>query len=226
MGIKKIIAFGSAKGGVGKSSITASIAIGLSKKYKVGILDADIYGPNQDILFQINEKPDLDNTKSIIPIKRKDIEIVSMGFILDSDTSATWRGPMLSGAIKQIINSSKWGNLDFLLIDMPPGTGDSYLTIFDELSVDHFILITSSNKLSISDSRRTISMLNKLEINILGYIENDILGMSNSKTGNLFFKDNINNLGIYNFNKNIYDFNPDYNNPDNDEIISILEKII
>ena len=226
MGIKKIIAFGSAKGGVGKSSITASIAIGLSKKYKVGILDADIYGPNQDILFQINEKPDLDNTKSIIPIKRKDIEIVSMGFILDSDTSATWRGPMLSGAIKQIINSSKWGNLDFLLIDMPPGTGDSYLTIFDELSVDHFILITSSNKLSISDSRRTISMLNKLEINILGYIENDILGMSNSKTGNLFFKDNINNLGIYNFNKNIYDFNPDYNNPDNDEIITILEKII
>ena len=149
-----------------------------------------------------------------------------MGFILDSDTSATWRGPMLSGAIKQIINSSKWGNLDFLLIDMPPGTGDSYLTIFDELPVDHFILITSSNKLSISDSRRTISMLNKLEINILGYIENDILGMSNSKTGNLFFKDNINNLGIYNFNKNIYDFNPDYNNPDNDEIISILEKII
>lgn len=226
MGIKKIIAFGSAKGGVGKSSITASIAIGLSKKYKVGILDADIYGPNQDILFQINEKPDLDDTKSIIPIKRKDIEIVSMGFILDSDTSATWRGPMLSGAIKQIINSSKWGNLDFLLIDMPPGTGDSYLTIFNELSVDHFILITSSNKLSISDSRRTISMLNKLEINILGYIENDILGMSNNKTGNLFFKDNINNLGIYNFNKNIYDFNPDYNNPDNDEIITILEKII
>ena len=226
MGIKKIIAFGSAKGGVGKSSITASIAIGLSKKYKVGILDADIYGPNQDILFQINEKPDLDNTKSIIPIKRKDIEIVSMGFILDSDTSATWRGPMLSGAIKQIINSSKWGNLDFLLIDMPPGTGDSYLTIFDELSVDHFILITSSNKLSISDSRRTISMLNKLEINILGYIENDILGMSNNKTGDLFFKENINNLGIYNFNKNIYDFNPDYNNPDNDEIITILEKII
>ena len=109
---------------------------------------------------------------------------------------------------------------------MPPGTGDSYLTIFDELPVDHFILITSSNKLSISDSRRTISMLNKLEINILGYIENDILGMSNSKTGNLFFKDNINNLGIYNFNKNIYDFNPDYNNPDNDKIISILEKII
>jgi ATP-binding protein involved in chromosome partitioning len=226
MGIKKIIAFGSAKGGVGKSSITASIAIGLSKKYKVGILDADIYGPNQDILFQINEKPDLDNTKSIIPIKRKDIEIVSMGFILDSDTSATWRGPMLSGAIKQIINSSKWGNLDFLLIDMPPGTGDSYLTIFNELSVDHFILITSSNKLSISDSSRTISMLNKLDINILGYIENDILGMSNNKTGNLFPKDNINNLGIYSFNKNIYDFNPDYNNPDNDEIITILEKII
>ena len=166
MGIKKIIAFGSAKGGVGKSSITASIAIGLSKKYKVGILDADIYGPNQDLLFKIYEKPDLSSTKIITPIKRNNIDIISMGFLLDSNTSATWRGPLLSGAIKQIINSSKWGNLDFLLIDMPPGTGDSYLTIFNELSVDHFILITSSNKLSISDSKRTISMLNKLDINL------------------------------------------------------------
>ena len=126
MGIKKIIAFGSAKGGVGKSSITASIAIGLSKKYKVGILDADIYGPNQDLLFKIYEKPDLSSSNIITPIKRNNIDIISMGFLLDSNTSATWRGPLLSGAIKQIINSSKWGNLDFLLIDMPPGTGDSY----------------------------------------------------------------------------------------------------
>jgi ATP-binding protein involved in chromosome partitioning len=226
MGIKKIIAFGSAKGGVGKSSITASIAIGLSKKYKVGILDADIYGPNQDLLFKIYEKPDLSSTKIITPIKRNNIDIISMGFLLDSNTSAIWRGPLLSGAIKQIINSSKWGNLDFLLIDMPPGTGDSYLTIFNELSVNHFILITSSNKLSISDSKRTISMLNKLDINILGYIENNIFDMSNSGNYNLFPKDDIHKLGTFKFNKNMYDFDPSYNNPDNKDIIIKIENII
>ena len=149
-----------------------------------------------------------------------------MGFLLDSNTSATWRGPLLSGAIKQIINSSKWGNLDFLLIDMPPGTGDSYLTIFNELSVNHFILITSSNKLSISDSKRTISMLNKLDINILGYIENNIFDMSNSSNDNLFPKDNINKLGTFKFNKKIYDFDPYFNNPDNKDIIIKIENII
>ena len=115
MSIKKIIAFGSAKGGVGKSSITASIGISLSKNNKVGILDADIYGPNQDILFDIQEKPKFEN-KSIKPIKKNNIDIVSMGSILDDDNAATWRGPMLSSALRQFINSTAWEDLDYLLI--------------------------------------------------------------------------------------------------------------
>ena len=152
MGIKKIIAFGSAKGGVGKSSITASIAKSLSKNNKVGILDADIYGPNQHLLFNIYDKPDLTN-KIIKPINRNNIKISSMGFILDSDKAATWRGPMLSGAIKQLIHSTDWGELDYLLIDMPPGTGDAYLTVFNELDVTHFILTVSYTHLTLPTNR-------------------------------------------------------------------------
>ena len=176
MAIKKIIAIGSAKGGVGKSSITASLGISLSKNSKVGILDADIYGPNQHLLFNINTKPSFED-KSIIPISKKGIQIISIGNILKSEEAAIWRGPMLSGAIKKLIHSTKWDDLDYLLIDMPPGTGDAYLTIFNELDVDHFILVTTENRLAISDLKKTITMLAKLDINILGYIRNNILNI-------------------------------------------------
>ena len=171
MSIKKIIAFGSAKGGVGKSSITASIALSLSKHCSVGILDADIYGPNQHILFDINVKPIIDK-KSINPIDKCNIKLISMGNILDDDKAAIWRGPMLSAAIKQLINSTNWGDLDYLLIDMPPGTGDAYLTIFNELKIDDFILITNPNKLAMSDLKRTVSMLKKLKNNRISIGDN------------------------------------------------------
>ena len=208
MSIKKIIAFGSAKGGVGKSSITASIGISLSKNNKVGILDADIYGPNQDILFDIQEKPKFEN-KSIKPIKKNNIDIVSMGSILDDDKAATWRGPMLSSALRQLINSTAWEDLDYLLIDMPPGTGDAYLTLFKELNVDYFILIAINNILSSSDSLRTISMLNKLNVNILGYIENNIFN-ADKKTIKFFETNGINKLATYSFHERIYNFDPEF----------------
>ena len=224
MAIKKIIAFGSAKGGVGKSSITASIAISLSKKYKVGILDADIYGPNQNILFSIKEKPIIKN-KLIKPIIKNNIEITSMGLILENDVAATWRGPMLSGAIKQLIHSTDWGELDYLLIDMPPGTGDAYLTIFNELKVDNFILINTNHILSLADSNRTISMLNKLNVNILGYIENNIF--NNKKEELNFIKFNgIDKLGSFSFHKKIFNFDPDYNCDESNNIAKKIEKII
>ena len=148
MSIKKIIAIGSAKGGVGKSSMTASIAISLSKNNKVGILDADIYGPNQHLLFNIDTRPSFED-KSIIPSSKKGIQIISIGNILKSEEAAIWRGPMLSSAIKKLIHSTKWDDLDYLLIDMPPGTGDAYLTIFNELDVDHFILAVSYTHLTL-----------------------------------------------------------------------------
>ena len=216
MAIKKIIAFGSAKGGVGKSSITASIAISLSKKCKVGILDADIYGPNQNILFSIKEKPIIKN-KLIKPIIKNNIEITSMGVILENDVAATWRGPMLSGAIKQLIHSTDWGELDYLLIDMPPGTGDAYLTIFNELKVDNFILINTNHILSLADSNRTISMLNKLNVNILGYIENNIFN-TDKKTINFFETNGINKLATYSFHERIYNFDPEFNCEESNDV--------
>ena len=216
MAIKKIIAFGSAKGGVGKSSITASIAISLSKKCKVGILDADIYGPNQNILFSIKEKPIIKN-KLIKPIIKNNIEITSMGLILENDVAATWRGPMLSGAIKQLIHSTDWGELDYLLIDMPPGTGDAYLTIFNELEVDNFILINTNHILSLADSNRTISMLNKLNVNILGYIENNIFN-ADKKTIKFFETNGINKLATYSFHERIYNFDPEFNCEESNDV--------
>ena len=216
MAIKKIIAFGSAKGGVGKSSITASVALSLAKKYKVGILDADIYGPNQNILFNIKEKPIIKN-KLIKPVTKNNLEITSMGLILENDIAATWRGPMLSGAIKQLIHSTDWSELDYLLIDMPPGTGDAYLTIFKELEVDHFILINTNHVLSSADLSRTISMLKKLNVNILGYIENNIFN-ANKRPANFFEINKINKLASYSFHDRILNFDPEFNCEESNDV--------
>ena len=224
MSIKKIIAFGSAKGGVGKSSVTASLALSLSKHSSVGILDADIYGPNQHILFDINEKPIIDK-KSINPIDKCNIKFISMGNLLDNDKAAMWRGPMLSAAIKQLINSTNWGDLDYLLIDMPPGTGDAYLTIFNELKVDEFILVTNLNKLALSDLKKTVSMLNRLNINILGYINNNIFNAEIITEDEYFKANNIKLLGTFLFDSKIHEFDLDYNseisNSISDKIVSI-----
>ena len=221
MGIKQIIAIASAKGGVGKSTICTNLAFQFSKDFNVGILDADIYGPNQHILLDVLEsKPEvkiIDGKKSFIPIKVNNILLNSMGFVLDDDKAAMWRGPMLSGAIKQLIHSTDWGELDYLLIDMPPGTGDAYLTIFNELEVDNFILINTSHILSLADSNRTISMLNKLNVNILGYIENNIFN-AGKKTFNFFETKRINKLATYSFHERIYNFDPEFNCEESNDV--------
>lgn len=212
MTIKKIFAIASAKGGVGKSSITAGIAIEAAKNLKVGILDADIYGPNQHLLFNVNRiKPEIiikDKKKLFKPINSNGVLINSMGFILDNDKAALWRGPMLSGAIKQLIHSTDWGDLDILFIDMPPGTGDAYLTIAKELKPDYSILISTPNILSIHDTNKTIEMFNKLNINILGYIENNITNNINDTELSPFLDNNIDKLDSIPFSTDIYNFNP------------------
>ena len=225
MAIKKIIAIGSAKGGVGKSSMTASLGISLSKNSKVGILDADIYGPNQHLLFNIDTKLSFED-KSIIPTSKKGIQIISIGNILDSEEAAIWRGPMLSSAIKKLIHSTKWDDLDYLLIDMPPGTGDAYLTIFNELDVDHFILVTTENRLAISDLKKTITMLAKLDINILGYIRNNILNIQDEFDDTFFKSNNIPHLGTFLFDKKIYNFDLEYNSDISNEISMIIDSKI
>jgi ATP-binding protein involved in chromosome partitioning len=212
MAIKKIIAIASAKGGVGKSSVTASLAIEKAKNSKVGVLDADIYGPNHPLLFNIeHKKPEIitiRDKKYFKPIISHNVKLNSMGLILDSDKAALWRGPMLSGAIKQLIHSTEWGNLDYLFIDMPPGTGDPYLTINSEIKPDHSILITTPNKLAEHDLVKSIEVFKKLDINILGYVENNISSIKMSYKFNLLNDLNIKKLASINFSDEIYEFNP------------------
>jgi ATP-binding protein involved in chromosome partitioning len=131
-----------------------------------------------------------------------------MGLILDSDKAALWRGPMLSGAIKQLIHSTEWGDLDYLFIDMPPGTGDPYLTINSEIKPDHSILITTPNKLAEHDLVKSIEVFKKLDINILGYVENNISSIKMSYKFNLLSDLNIKKLASISFSDEIYEFNP------------------
>ena len=223
MAIKKIIAIASAKGGVGKSSLTAAIAIEKAKGFQVGVLDADIYGPNQHLLFGIeNIKPEIiqiDGKKYFKPIISHNVKLNSMGFILDSDKAALWRGPMLSGAIKQLIHSTDWGDLDYLFIDMPPGTGDAYLTISSEIKPDNSLLITTPNKLAVHDLIKSVEVFNKLDINILGYVENNI---SNKKISYDFKL--IDNLNIKIIDKD-FDQESSYEiaSLPNNDLISILK---
>ena len=209
MSIKNIIAICSAKGGVGKSTITAAIALSISKQYQVGILDADVYGPNQHILFDIKDKPQFitkNDDKCIKPFISKNIEIMSMGLMTESDEAVAWRGPMLSSAVRQLSNSTKWSNLDFLFIDMPPGTGDTYLTIFKELNLSNVILVTTPNKLSYADIKKTINLVNKFNVPIMGYIENNIFNQDKDTSSE---KLSINKLGKFNFSEKMLNFDLD-----------------
>ena len=209
MSIKNIIAICSAKGGVGKSTITAAIALSISKQYQVGILDADDYGPNQHILFDIKDKPQFikkNDDKYIKPFISKNIEIMSMGLMTESDEAVAWRGPMLSSAVRQLSNSTKWSNLDFLFIDMPPGTGDTYLTIFKELNLSNVILVTTPNKLSYADIKKTINLVNKFNVPIMGYIENNIFNQDKDTSSE---KLSINKLGKFNFSEKMLNFDLD-----------------
>ena len=177
MTIKKTIAIASAKGGVGKSTVCSYLATALSKSSKVGVLDADIYGPNQDILFDINDKNielDKKNTKRpYTPKNVNNISLNSLGFLLDKN-AAIWRGPMLSSAINQIYEKTNWGDIDYLLIDMPPGTGDAYLTVCQKIIPDYVILVTTLSKLSIADLKRSEQVFEILNTEILGIVLNNV----------------------------------------------------
>ena len=208
MSIKKIISVASAKGGVGKSTITALLAMNFAKKFKVGILDADIYGPNQHILFNVENKKPIyikESNKTLMePIESEGVKLNSMGFVLDDDRAAIWRGPMLSGAIKQLMGLTIWGELDYLFVDMPPGTGDAYLTVASEIKPDHSLLVTTPNKLAIHDTLKSVSFFEKLDINLLGFIENNTSNqLFESSYEPLLVKDQS-CIGKVSYSKNIY----------------------
>jgi len=172
-GVKKIIAVSSGKGGVGKSTVAVNLAIALKNlKYNVGILDADIYGPSIPKMMGISEKPKSDNGLNLIPIKKFDIQCMSIGFMISEETPMIWRGPMVASTIKTFVSKVLWDNVDFLIIDMPPGTGDALLTFSQEIDIDGAVIITTPQDIAIIDVKRGIEMFKKTNVKILGIIEN------------------------------------------------------
>ena len=171
-GTKFTIAISSAKGGVGKSTFATNLALALKKiGCKVGLLDADIYGPSLPKLFSINEKPQSDG-KTLIPIKKYDIQCMSIGFLTDEQTPMIWRGPMVTSAIKTFTQKVAWKDLDFIIVDMPPGTGDTQLTFSQEIKMDGAIIISTPQEIALQDVKRGIKMFDKLGTKIIGLIDN------------------------------------------------------
>ena len=172
-GVKKILTVSSGKGGVGKSTIAVNLAIALKNlKYNVGILDADIYGPSIPKMIGISEKPKSEDGVNLIPIKKFDLQCMSIGFMVAEETPMIWRGPMVASTIKTFTNKVLWDNVDFLIIDMPPGTGDALLTFSQEIDIDGAIIITTPQDIAIIDVKRGIEMFKRTNVKILGIIEN------------------------------------------------------
>ncbi len=172
-GTKFTIAISSAKGGVGKSTFAMNFSLALkSLDCKVGILDADIYGPSLPKMMSINEKPNSENGKSLVPINQYGIQCMSIGFLVDEETPMIWRGPMVTSAIKTFTQKVSWNNLDFIVVDMPPGTGDTQLTFAQEIKVDGVIIVSTPQEIALLDVKRGIRMFDKLKVPILGLVDN------------------------------------------------------
>ncbi len=173
--ISHIIAIASGKGGVGKSTTSANLAMALSQQgAKVGILDADIYGPSLGILFGIPEgtKPGVKDDQYFIPVEAHGVSVMSMAFLASDQTPMAWRGPMASGALLQLLTQTAWGELDYLIIDMPPGTGDIQLTLAQKASISAAIVVTTPQDLALIDAKKAIGLFEKVNIPVLGIIEN------------------------------------------------------
>ena len=172
IGTKFTIAISSAKGGVGKSTFATNLAIALKHiGCKVGLLDADIYGPSIPKMFGINEKPKSDGQK-LDPIIKYDIQCMSIGFLTDQQTPMIWRGPMVTSAIRTFTQKVNWKDLDFIIVDMPPGTGDTQLTFSQEIKMDGAIIVSTPQEVALLDVKKGIKMFDKLGVKILGLVDN------------------------------------------------------
>ena len=171
-GIKNIIAVGAGKGGVGKTTVAVNLAVALARYGgRVGIIDGDVYGPNVPIMLGIESQLESDG-KKIVPAEKYGIRVVSMGFLTDGDAPIIWRGPMLHGIVRQFFQDVVWGELDYLVVDMPPGTGDVALSLSQTVPVSGAVVVTTPQTVSLSDSRRAVAMYRKLNVPTLGIIEN------------------------------------------------------
>ena len=173
-GVKNIVAIASGKGGVGKSTTAVNLALALAKVgAKVGILDADIYGPSQPQMLGINnKKPQSSDGKSMDPIIAHGIEVMSIGFLVDQETPMIWRGPMVTGALEQLLKETKWNNLDYLIVDLPPGTGDIQLTLAQKIPVTGAVIVTTPQDIALLDARKGLKMFEKVNVPIIGIVEN------------------------------------------------------
>ena len=195
-GTKFTIAISSAKGGVGKSTFAMNFALALkSTGSKVGILDADIYGPSLPKMMSINEKPKSVDGKSLEPINQYGIQCMSIGFLVDEETPMIWRGPMVTSAIKTFTQKVLWKDLDFIVVDMPPGTGDTQLTFAQEIKVDGAIIVSTPQEIALLDVKRGIKMFDKLKVPILGLVDNMSFFQTNDgKNYNIFGEGGVEKL--------------------------------
>lgn len=190
-GIKNIIAIASGKGGVGKSTMSINIASALSSIGKrVGILDADIHGPSIPHMLALKGKPEVNENKKIVPFEFENMKVMSIGFLINEDQPVVWRGPMVHSAIKQMATDTNWGELDFLIIDMPPGTGDAQITVSQHLPLDGAIIVSTPQPVAVNDAVKAIGMFKKVSIEILGIIENmSYLVLKDGTKENIFGED-------------------------------------
>ena len=172
--VSNIIAIASGKGGVGKSTTAANLALALTQDgARVGVLDADIYGPSQPLMFGVSgQRPTSDDGETMNPLVGHDVQIMSIGFLTDADQPMVWRGPMVTSALNQLLMQTRWDNLDYLIVDMPPGTGDIQLTLSQQVPVSGAVIVTTPQDIALLDARKGLQMFRKVSIPVLGIIEN------------------------------------------------------
>ena len=172
-GVKRVIAVASGKGGVGKSTCAANLACALTHLgVKVGLLDCDIYGPSIPLMMGAHEKPTVSEAERLVPPVAHDVKVMSIGLLVDNDQPVIWRGPMIQKTIQQFLHAVEWGDLDFLLVDLPPGTGDAQLTLCQSVPLDGGVIVTTPQEASLGVVRKGIAMFNKVNVPILGIVEN------------------------------------------------------
>jgi ATP-binding protein involved in chromosome partitioning len=172
-GVKNIVAVASGKGGVGKSTTTANLALALAAEgARVGILDADIYGPSQPMMMGISGRPESADGKTMAPMENHGVQVMSIGFMIEPDQAMVWRGPMATQALEQLLRQTNWQDLDYLLVDMPPGTGDIQLTLTQRVPVTGAVIVTTPQDIALLDAKKGLTMFEKVGVPILGIVEN------------------------------------------------------
>jgi len=172
-GVKNLVAVASGKGGVGKTTVAVNLALALAKMgHKVGLMDADVYGPNVPIMLGSNAEPMATATQKIIPVDAQGLKMISMGLLNPGDKPVIWRGPMLHSVITQFLRSVQWGELDYLVIDLPPGTGDVQLTLIQTVAVSGAVIVTTPSVVALADVRKAIEMFRQVNVEVLGVVEN------------------------------------------------------